>query len=139
MIRARVVLPAVVSALVVVAAAAGAAPPTGDPKGLALLARVQRAYRAVPAIGIALRLGTTNFDLKLVLRSGVGLAEQIVVQTPSGTTTLVARRGGPTWAREPGKSCWQRLPASDSQSIDDLGLPFPSQPRMRVKAPQSTR
>jgi hypothetical protein len=56
----------------------------------------------------------------------------------SGTTRLVAPRGSPTFAREPGSSCWRRLAESDRQSFDNIGLPFPDQPRMRVKAPQRT-
>jgi len=71
------------------AAAAGAAPPTGDPKGLALLERVHRAYRTVPAVGISLRLGAASFDYKLVLRSGIGVAEQVVVPVSIGGESAV--------------------------------------------------
>jgi hypothetical protein len=122
------------------AAAAGAAPPTGDPKGLALLERVHRAYRTVPAVGISLRLGAASFDYKLVLRAGIGVAEQVVVRQAGRTTTLVARLGGPTWVRDPGRACWRRLaPApSDSQAIHDLGQRFPDQLLTRVKAPRRT-
>jgi hypothetical protein len=120
------------------AAAAGAAPPTGDPKGLALLERVHRAYRTVPAVGISLRLGAGSFDYKLVLRSGIGVAEQVVVRQAGRTTTLVARWGGPTWVRDPGRSCWRRLAASNSQAIHDLGQRFPDQLLTRVKAPRRT-
>jgi hypothetical protein len=71
------------------AAAAGAAPPTGDPKELALLERVHRAYRTVPAVGISLRLGAASFDYKLVLRSGIGVAEQVVVPVSIGGESAV--------------------------------------------------
>ena len=118
--------------------AAGAAPPTGNPKGLALLERVHRAYRTVPAVGISLRLGGASFDYKLALRSGIGVAGQVVRRDPSGTTTLVARWGGPTWVRDPGRSCWRRLAASDSQAITGLGQRFPDQLLTRVNAPRRT-
>ncbi len=120
------------------AAAAGAAPPTGDPKGLALLDRVRHAYLTVPAVGISTRLGPTSFDFKLVLRSGVGVAEQVILVDSTGTTMLVARRGGRTYVRARGRSCWRQLAASDPQSIVDLGRPFPDQLLTSVKAPQRT-
>ena len=121
-----------------VAAAAGAAPPTGDPKGLALLERVHRAYLTVPAVGISIRLGATSFDFKLVLRSGIGVAEQVVLREATGVKTIVARRGGATYFRGPGRSCWRKLAASDPQSIKDLGLRFPDHLLTRVNAPRRT-
>jgi len=120
------------------AAAAGAAPPTGDPKGLALLERVRHAYLTVPAVGISLQLGPTSFDFKLVLRSGVGVAEQVILVDSAGTTMLVARRGGRTYVRAQGRSCWRQLAASDPQSIVDLGRRFPDQLVTRVMAPRQT-
>lgn len=121
------------------ASAAGAAPPTGNPKGLALLERIHGAYRTVPAVGISLRLGGASFDYKLALRSGIGVAAQVVQRDPSGTTTLVARWGGPTWVRDRGRSCWRRLAASSPQTITGLGRRFPDQLLTRVRAPQRTR
>lgn len=121
----------------VCAAAAYAKPPSGDPKGLALLDRVHGAYRSVPGVTSRLRLGTTSFATTIVLKSGVVVAEQLVVRTPTGTTTTVARGSGPTFARDAGKSCWRRLSASDQQSFDDLGMRFPDEPGLRVKAPRS--
>jgi len=129
------------SALAVVMAASAAprpAPPTGDPAGLALLQRVHRTYVGTPAVAVSGQAGSLAFRFTLVLRSGVGVAEQFVGRTTSGTTTLVARRGSPTFAREPGSSCWRRLPASAPQSFENLGLHFPDQPGMIVKAPRRT-
>src|SRR5439155_12701897 len=86
------------AACVVVATGAGRppAPPTGDARGLALLARVHRAYVNVPAVAVSGRAGSLSFRFTLVLSSGIGIAEQFVGNGPSGTTTLVARRGAPT-------------------------------------------
>jgi len=120
------------------AAVAAAAPPTGDPKGLALLDRVHGAYRSVPAVSIQLKLGTSTFVASVVLDSGVDVAERLVIRTPSGTTTSVARRGGPTFVRDAGKTCWRRLAASDPKALDDLGLRFPGHRGIRVGAPSST-
>jgi hypothetical protein len=116
------------------AAVAAAAPPTGDPKGLALLDRVHGAYRGVPAVSIQLKLGTSTFVASVVLDSGVDVAERLVIRTPSGTTTSVARRGGPTFVRDAGKKCWRRLAASDPKALDDLGLRFPGHRGIRVRA-----
>jgi len=128
----------VLVALVCAAAAyAKPKPPSGDPKGLALLGRVHGAYRNVPGITSHLRLGTTSFATTIVLRSGVVVGEQLAVQTPTGTTTTVARGSGPTYARDAGKTCWRRLSASDQQAFDDLGMRFPDEPGLRVKAPRS--
>ena len=128
---------AVVVALACAAAASAAKPPSGDPKGLALLGRVHGAYRGVPGVTSRLRLGTTSFATTIILRSGVVVGEQLVVQTPTGTTTTVAHGSGPTYAREAGKSCWRALARSDQQSFDDLGMRFPDEPGLRVHAPRS--
>jgi hypothetical protein len=114
------------------------APPTGDARGLALLARVHRAYVSVPAVAVSGRAGSLSFRFTLVLSSGISIAEQFVGSGPSGTTTLVARRGSPTFAREPGSRCWRRLAASDPQSFENIGLAFPDQPRMHAGAPRRT-
>jgi hypothetical protein len=113
-------------------------PPTGDRDGLALLARIHHAYAGVPAVTVSGRTGTLLFRWTLVLRSGVGIAEEFVGQEPSKTTLLVASRGGSTFAREPGSPCWRALRSSDPQALDNLGLPFPDQPAMKVRAPQAT-
>ncbi len=130
-----------VAVCIAVAASAGqrVAPPTGDAEGLALLARVHRAYRSVPAVAISGRTRSLSFRFALVLRSGIGIAEQFVASGPSGTTMLVARSGTPTFARNPGSSCWRRLAATDRQSFTNIGLPFPDQPRMQVKHPRRTQ
>jgi hypothetical protein len=115
------------------------APPSGDPAGLAMLARVHRAYVAVPGVTLLGRAGSLSFRFTFALRSGVEAAEQVTVSTPNGTATFVARRDAATFVRHPGSSCWRRLPSSSAQTISSLGLPFPDQPHMRVKPPRRTR
>jgi hypothetical protein len=116
----------------------GPPPPYGDPAGLALLAHVHRAYVGVPAVAISGRTGSFSFRFTLVLRSGIGVAEQFVGRGATGTTLLVQRRRSPTFAREPGTSCWRALPAADPQSFENIGLRFPDQAGMRVGAPRRT-
>jgi hypothetical protein len=135
--RGRIAALAVTVALVC-AAAVQAAPPSGNAKGLALLDRMHGAYRSVPAVAISLRLGTTSFDSTVVLRSGVVVGEQLVVRTPTGTTTMVARGKDPTFSRSAGASCWRRLSRKDKLAFDDLGFRFPDEPGLRVQAPRST-
>jgi hypothetical protein len=110
--------------------------PTGNAQGLALLARVHRAYERVPAVVTTARFGTVTARFTLLLRSGVAVGEEYVGATPSGTTTLVASGNGLTYAREPGTNCWRRLPASDSQSLEDIGLRFPDAYTTVVGAPR---
>jgi hypothetical protein len=115
-----------------------AAPPTGDRGGLALLGRVHHAYADVPAVAVSGRAGTLSFRFSVVLHSGIVIAEQFVGRESSRVTSLVARRGGPTFAREPGASCWRALRSSDPQAFENIGLHFPDQNAMKVLAPQTT-
>jgi len=142
-LRQGFALAAVVTLLGSSAASAGraasrTAPPTGDRAGLALLERVHHAYADVPAVAVTGQAGTLSFRFIVVLRSGIVVAEQFEGREPSKITMLVARRGGPTFAREPGSSCWQALRSSDPQAFENIGLQFPDQPRMRVRAPRTT-
>jgi hypothetical protein len=140
--RLLVLLVLLVSAAIVAPWAAAtarrdAAAPTGDRAGLALLGRIHRAYADVPAVAVSGRAGTLSFRVTIVLRSGVGIAEEVVSREP-GLTTMVARGSGPTYARAAGSSCWRPLARTDPEAVDDLGLPFPDQPAMRVQAPRTT-
>jgi hypothetical protein len=135
--RLPVVLLAFVSALFAggLASAASESSPTGNAQGLALLARVHRAYERVPAITTTARFGTVTARFTLLLRDGVAVGEEYVGETPTGTTILVANGSGPTFAHEPGASCWRRLAASDSQSLEDIGVRFPDAYKTIVGAP----
>lgn len=118
--------------------AASAASPRGNAKGLELLKRVHAAYRHVPAVLLTGRSGHLRVRFSLLLRRGVATAEEFRGTSPSGVTVLVARGSGPTYARQPGAACWQRLRRSDPQSLSDIGLRFPDAGRMTVKAPRRT-
>jgi hypothetical protein len=124
------------------AAAAGATnadPPSGDAQGLALLARVHRAYEHVSAVTTSVTLRGMNARFTLLLHQGVTVAEEFVGGTSTGTTTLVAHGAGPTYAREAGTSCWRRLAATDQQSLEDVGLRFPDGYKTTVKTPTHSR
>ena len=115
----------------------GATAATGDRAGLALLDRVDRAYARVPAVIVSGRTGQLQFRFMLVLDSGVTVGEQFFAESPGGVTQLVFRRGGPTYAQNPGTSCWRALASSDPQAFQNVGLPFPDQGGMRVGAPRA--
>jgi hypothetical protein len=116
---------------------AGATAATGDRDGLALLDRVHRAYAHVPAVLVSGRTGQLQFRFTLVLDSGVTVGEEFFAESPSGVTQLVYSRGGPTYAHNPGTSCWRALSRSDPQAFQNVGLPFPDQGGMRVGTPRA--
>src|SRR5947207_4720350 len=124
-----------VAATALVSSSAAAA--TGDRAGLALLDRVHRAYAQVPGVIVSGQAGQLAFRWSLVLDSGATVGEQFVAEGPGGVSQLVAERGGPTYARDPGSSCWRALRKSDQRSFDNIGLPFPDQAGMRVEAPRA--
>jgi hypothetical protein len=107
--------------------------PTGDPRGVALLARVEKAYRTVPGVELSipsLLRARVKFDLRL----GVVVAAESVFTGPGGTiTTLVRRSGGRTFIRQPRKSCWQ---PSVGFSIDEIGEPLVGTSERAVQAPR---
>lgn len=107
----------------------------------ALLAKVHRAYLHLPAVELSVIPGRSSIrtprKFVLILRSGVVVAEEFSRSGPHGTT-LVARRGHPTYARPAGAKCWHRLPLSDPQTLADVGIPFPYT-RERIKALQPRR
>ena len=124
---------AVAVAAAVLAASAHASPPTGNPKGLALLHRVLAAYRHVPGVSVTGAYAGTFFGYVTALRKGNAVA--VEVRAPFGNT-FVRRLGGPTYELASGKTCWRAVPDSDPQSIADLGQPFALEPHMHVGAPR---
>jgi hypothetical protein len=120
-------------AAAVFAATAQASPPTGNAKGLALLARVLAAYRHVPGVSVTGAYAGTFFGYVTALRNGNAVA--VEVRAPFGNT-FIRRLGGPTYELASGKNCWRAVPDSDPQSIADLGQPFGLEPNMRVGAPR---
>lgn len=97
-----------------VAVASGSAAPTGDKRGVALLARVEKAYRSVQ--GVRIRLGSIN--ALLVLRAGFVVAEEATL----GSKIYVSRDGRTTYVDVPSKSCWLR---SQGIILDIPGTQFP--------------
>jgi hypothetical protein len=96
------------------AEASVAGTPTGDRDGVALLARVENAYRSVP--GVKIRLGPLT--AMLALRSGVVVAEEATV----GPHTYVSRDGRTTYIDVKSRSCWLR---SQGITLDSPGTHFP--------------
>jgi hypothetical protein len=123
--------------------AARAADPIGDPRGRALIARVRDAYRHVRAVEMSAvpRRSTFTFPrrLVLILRQGTVVAEEFTRPGSHGLT-VIARRGGPAYARAAAARCWHRLRSSDPRTLVDVGLPFPYSRRgMKVAPPEATR
>jgi hypothetical protein len=138
--RRKIALRAPLIAAVLCLSATGAAatnptPPTGNAAGLALLARVHKAYESVPAVINTVRVGAVKVRVTLLLREGTATAEENIENTPSGTGILVKWGQGPTYARDPGATCWRRLASTDAQALEDVGIRFPYANRMTVKAP----
>jgi hypothetical protein len=102
-----------------------AAPPlTGDPRGVALINRINASYVNVPAVRTSAHATEVSVTFELYLRHGVTWAEHAVVTTASGTTVLVGTLRGGTFARDPGRTCWRFLPRSSDQALEDLGNPL---------------
>lgn len=114
----------------------------GSPKTKALLARVERAYRHVPAVELSVIPRQSTFRsprrFVLILRAGVVVAEEFTRPGHDGTT-LVARRSQPTYSRAAGAKCWRRLPSSNPQTLTDVGIPYPStRVEIKVLPPEKT-
>ena len=125
------------SVIGVAASVSGAAPtPRGNTQGLALLSRVHRAYMSVPAVSVTARLGSRPSRFTVILRSGVVTAEQFAFGSGADALILVASGSTTTYGRQPGSSCWRKVPAM--QSLDAIGLPFPDSRHMSVGKPERT-
>lgn len=115
------------------AVAAAASPSTGNSKGRALLERIRRAYRDVPALTIVDNTSPIRSRTTLVLRSGVAIAQQTVATTRKGAkTTYVSRLGSGTFLRRPGGKCWRR----QGPPISGIGRRFPDIRGSHVEAPK---
>ena len=108
----------------------------GKPKGRALLERIRRAYRNVPAILIVDNTSPVHSRTTVVLRSGVAFAQQTIATTRTGQkTTYVARLGSRTFVRRPGSKCWRR----QGPPISGIGHRFPDIRGSHVEAPKASR
>jgi hypothetical protein len=114
-------------------------PRDGKARGVALLSDVRRIYARVPAVVTTSRLKGTPIRFTSILKEGVVVGESFV--GPRGdTSTLVALPGTPTFAQDPGTSCWRLVPASDPQALTDIGSRFPPYPKdALVEMPQRTQ
>lgn len=95
-----------------------------NPAGAALLARVVGAYEHVPAAVLVERSGSTTLTFTQILKHNTVVSELLVARAAGATTVLVVRHGPPTYAKEPGTSCWRVLPKSSGQNLTDVGRPF---------------
>jgi hypothetical protein len=102
------------------------------------LARVQHAYRHTPGIGLTAAGGSSSAGAQsrrflLRLRNGTVTAEEFIGPGRHGVL-VVARRGGSTFMRAAGESCWRRLRDSNPEwvlksSVGLLGRLHRSDPR----------
>jgi len=116
--------------------------PPSDLSGLTLLRRAQRAYARIPAVEITATVEDTSVRLTDILQADEAVAEEGLVQSRrTGTTTLVAPAGLPTFERAPGTSCWRTLARTSPQALDDVGQHFPPSPASQsaVQSPRRTR
>src|SRR5262249_58002571 len=98
--------------------------------------RVHQAYVDVPGVSVSGQTGQLQFRLKVALESGINVGEYFFAESPAGVTELVARRGGPTYAHNPGTSCWQALRKTDRPAVGNLGVPVTDQTGMKCAAPR---
>lgn len=133
----KVAAAALAGALVLAAPAAAAHAPTGDAKGLALLAKIQRAYRNVPAVKLYGTTSGVSAQFVIVLRHGIGVAESFSALAPQGSERLVTHAGA-TYELRVGTTCWRKLSPRNTASLEDVGVRFPLSFRTRVSAPKLT-
>lgn len=133
----RLIAAALVAAGLAVGAQTGvAARPIGDGLGIAFFATMHRAYLHAPGVKMTVvSRGSTQAifgHFLLQLRAGTVVGEEFV-GSGGDPNRVVARRGGPTFAWQPGGSCWRRVPRTDPRTLTDVGLPYPY-PRAGAKA-----
>lgn len=133
----KVTVAVLVGALTLAAPAAAANAPTGNAKGLALLAKIERAYRNVPAVKLYGSTSSVNAQFVIVLRHGIGVAEAFAAIAPQGSERLVTH-GGATYELRVGTTCWRKLALRNTASLEDVGVHFPLSYRTRVSAPKLT-
>jgi hypothetical protein len=110
----------------------------GNPLGLALLRRAQKAYLYVGAVSATGRIAGYEMNFTIVLRHGQVVAESFLGRHNGSITRLVAPHGSTTYARATGSGCWRVVPAGNPAALDDVGHPFPYfQPAAHVLVPQS--
>ena len=125
---------AVVAALMLAPAAgavrASAVPTlTGDAAGLRLVRQVNRSYATVPAVRIEVTGGGFTGRFSSVLRNGIVVAQQVLIDEGAPEPTrLVRREHEGTFVHDPNRDCWRFIPKSDPQALTDIGKPLLSGP-----------
>ena len=122
-------------------AIAGPKSPQRGNSAAVLLARVQRAYRHTPGIELVAAARSTSASAQarrflLQLRDGTVTAEEFIGPGSHGVR-LVARRGGSTFLRAAGRSCWRRLHSSDPRTLLNVGSPFPEHGKVLIRGNKS--
>ena len=98
---------------------------TGDPAGLQLVRQVNRSYAKVPAVRIVVTAeGELLGRFTLILRDGVTVAEQALVDEGVPPLTLLVRREKEGTFARTNRSCWLFVPAGDPQALTDVGKPI---------------
>ena len=94
----------------------------GNPRGVALIARVQKRYLTVP--GVKVTVPAFESTGLLSLRSGIVVAQKTTFKLGAAEDIFVARRGNPIYELTPSKRCWKRLPPAAGVTFY-TGLRFP--------------
>ena len=98
---------------------------TGDPAGLQLVRQVNRSYAKVPAVrSVVTAEGELLGRFTLLLRDGVTVAEQALVNEGVPPLALLVRREKEGTFVRTDRSCWLFLPAGDPQALTDVGKPI---------------
>lgn len=100
--------------------------PRGDHAGVVLLGQVREAYAKTPAVVITGGTPALAVSFTLVLHNGVAVAEAFTGSRAAHQTVLVKPQNQPTFAHDPGTSCWRALAPSNRQSLTDVGERFPA-------------
>ena len=96
----------------------------GNRQAIALLARVARAYRHVPGVELSSAARSAAPQLRLWLCAGTITGEEFITAGPA-PVTLVAEGSAATFVHDAAARCWRRLPLADSQTLTNIGEPFP--------------
>ena len=109
---------------------------TGDAAGLRLVREVNRSYASVPGVRIEVAGGGFTGRFTSVMRNGVVVAQQVLVEAGAPEPTrLVRREHQGTFLHDPSRDCWRFMPKTDRQALTDIGKPMLSGPG-RVSGPQ---
>ena len=109
---------------------------SGDAAGLRLVGQVNRSYATTPAVRIEVAGGGFTGRFTSVMRNGVVVAQQAIVDEGVPERTLLVRREHQgTFVHDPDRDCWTFIPKSDPQALTDIGKPLLSGPG-RVSRPR---